>query len=137
LGGDGVAQLVGVDVADAGGFGDAVEHAGHGVTVEGPPVVGQQQSAGVSVGFVVPLLEQVDELGVQGDVAVVVKLADGDAQPVGVADHHHGVSFERAQFADAHAGAGQQLDCDAQQQARFGPRGAHEQREGWVVEELR
>ena len=46
----------------------------------------------------------------EGDVAVVAELADRDAQPVGVADLHHGVGGEVAQFAGAHAGAGEHFD---------------------------
>ena len=49
--------------------------------------------------------EQTDGVGVQGDVAVVVQLADRDPQPRGAVEHDDGVSFERAELTDTHPGA--------------------------------
>jgi hypothetical protein len=43
---------------------------------------------GVAIG-----VEELDEVGVQGDVAVVAELAQGDAQPVAVADDGDGVGL--------------------------------------------
>jgi hypothetical protein len=40
-----------------------------------------------------PVGEQGDEFGVQGDVAVVAQLADGDPQPMAVTDQHDGVGI--------------------------------------------
>ena len=51
--------------------------------------------------------DELDEHRVQRHVAVVVELADRDAQPVGVADSDHGVVFEAGELAGAHPGAGQ------------------------------
>ena len=48
-----------------------------------------------------PLGEEVDEVGVQGDEAVVAELADRDAEPVGVADLGDGVGGELAELAGA------------------------------------
>jgi hypothetical protein len=46
-----------------------------------------------------PVAEQLNQSGVQRDVAVVVELADRDAQPPGAADTTDGVGFEVAEFA--------------------------------------
>lgn len=53
--------------------------------------------------------DELDELGVQRDVAVVVELAEGDSQPVCVADAYDGVGLQGAQLPDAQTGAGQKL----------------------------
>ena len=50
----------------------------------------------------------------QGHVAVVVEFADGDPQPVRVADLCDRVGFEVAEFTDSHPGAGEQSDARRQ-----------------------
>jgi hypothetical protein len=63
---------------------------------------------------------------VQWHVAVVVKLADRDPQPVGVADADHGVGLERSELARAHPGASEQLDRQSPSLVRVGcERGRH------------
>lgn len=103
LGGEGVAELVGVDVSDAGsscgGGADAVNGARHDRCV----VIGDESALSADVVGVGggPLGEQGDEVGVEWDEPVVAQLADGDAQPVGVTDLGDGVSGEVAEFAGA------------------------------------
>jgi hypothetical protein len=72
LGGEGVAELVGVG-ADAGVAGDATHDAANEVTVKAAAVVGDEATVSpdvVNVGGG-PVGEQGDEVGVEGDVAVV------------------------------------------------------------------
>ena len=54
--------------------------------------------------------------------------------PRGVADDGDGVSLEVAQFADAHAGASQQLDGQPALEPGLGGQSAHELGEAGVVE---
>ena len=61
LGGEGVAQLVGVNVADTGALGDALDDAGHLVAAEGPPVLGDEPTGAVVGMGRGPLLEELDE----------------------------------------------------------------------------
>ena len=74
-----VAKAVGVDVADPGTFGDGCEPSLDGVSVQWSLLAGQQEA--VIVGRVGELVvaDQLDEVGVQRDVAVVVEFPDGDA----------------------------------------------------------
>ena len=67
-----------------------------------------------------PVVEHLLELWVQRDVAVVVELADGDAQPEGGADLHDGVDGETEELALADPGAGQELDYQSRQRVRVG-----------------
>jgi hypothetical protein len=83
-----------------------------------------------------PVGEQGDEFGVQGDVAVVAQLADGDPQPVAVTDEHDGVGIELAQLTCAHPGAGEDLDDEAVAQVSGGAGGNHQLGGVTVVEEL-
>ena len=112
LGGEGVAELVGVHVADAGVAGDRGDDAVHGAPVDRGVVIGEEPALGPDVVGVGggPLGEELDEVGVQGDEAVVAELADRDPQPVGVADLGDGVGGQVAQLAGPQAGAGQHLD---------------------------
>ena len=73
----------------------------------------------------------------QGDVAVVVELADRDAQPERVTDANHGVVAQRGKFSGAHAGAGEQLDHQPAPRVGVDGEGGHELGGGRVVEELR
>ena len=86
LGGDAcVAQPVGVDAGDAGGAGD---DAADEAAVQRAAVVGDQPLVVADVVQVGggPGGEQLHELGVQRDVAVVAELAQRDPQPVPGAD---------------------------------------------------
>jgi len=137
LGGQGVAELVGVDVADTGAFGDRRDVAGDGAPVEGLTVVAFNETTRTwcsSLGAVVG--DELDEDRVQGDVAVVVEFADRDPQPVGVADVDHGVIGEGAEFTGSHPGASQQLDHQPAPRVGVVGEGGHELRRGRVVEEL-
>ena len=82
-----------------------------------------------------PAVEELFELGVQGDVAVVVQFADRDPQPVGGADLHDGVDGEVDELALAHAGAGEELDDETDQGVGVGASSDEQLRRGGVVEE--
>ena len=83
LGGQGVAELVGVD-ADAAAAADAADDAADLVAVQRAAVIGDQAPVAADVIGVGggPGGEERDELGVQRDIAVVAELAERDAQPV-------------------------------------------------------
>jgi hypothetical protein len=138
LGGQGVAELVGMNVGDAGASGDGGDVAVDGAAVEGSPVVAFDEAprtrsgAGGSV-----VVNEFDQRRQQWHVAVVVQLADGDAHPVGVADEDHGVVLEAGQLTGADPGAGQDLDHEPPTGVGIGGEGGHELRGGGVVEELR
>ena len=83
-----------------------------------------------------PVGEQGDEVGVQGDVAVVAQLADGDPQPVAVTDEHDGVGVEVAQLTGTQPGAGEDLDDEAVARVGGGAGGGHQPGGVTVVEEL-
>ena len=120
LGGQGVAELVRGDVADARVGAEPAQRGGDAQRGDGT-VAFEQEPVGAQAGGPVvgdPVVEQRLELRVQGDVAVVVELADRDAEPVGGADLDDGVDGERPELARAHPGAGQQLD---DQRGRAGP----------------
>ena len=80
LSGQGVAQLVGGDVADAGNVGDASQRGGDAVTTYRSIVFEQKAIGAQAIRSVVgdPVVEQLFELRVQRDVAVVVQFADRD-----------------------------------------------------------
>ena len=97
----------------------------------------EQEPVGAQAGGPVvgdPVVEQGLELRVEGDVAVVVELADRDAEPVGGADLDDGVDGERPELARAHPGAGQQLDDQAGERVRIRPRRPEELGGRGVVE---
>jgi hypothetical protein len=137
LGGQGVAQLVGVDT-DAGVAGNSADDSSDKVTVEGAAVVGDETAMVADVVEVGggPVSEQGDEFGVQGDVAVVAQFADGDAQPVAVADEHDGVGVEVAQLTGAQPGAGEDFDDEPVAGVGGGAGGGHQSGGVAVVEEL-
>jgi hypothetical protein len=98
LGGEGVAELVGVDVADPGLFGDPADHAGDPMPVDAAGPVGEEVTVPADV-FPVGLLvggDVFDQVGVEGDVSVVSEFADWDSQPVTVADLDDRVGVEVA-----------------------------------------
>ena len=133
-----MAELVGRHVAGPGAFGDRRDVAGDGAPVERLAVVSFDEPPRACRGpGGVPGGDELDELGEQWDVAVVVELADGDAQPVGAAGVDHGAGFERGEFTSAHPGPGQQLDHEPTPLVRVDSEGGHELRRGRVIEELR
>ena len=97
LGGQGVAQLVGMDVRQSGGGAGLVDEPGDGVPVQGSPVLPWQQQPvpGRNVGGAV-VVDQRHQLGMQGQVAVLAELADRDVQPGSGTDLDHRVSGGRA-----------------------------------------
>lgn len=137
MGGEGAAELVGVN-GDTGSSSDTFHDPGEGVPVEAAAMIGDEAFVGADVFDVVggPAGEQNDQVGVQGDVAVVAEFADREAQPVAGTDEHDGVSGEVADFSGAHPGAGQQLDDESVAWIGGGAGGDHQFGCVAVVEEL-
>jgi hypothetical protein len=135
LGRQRVAQLVWMHMTDTGSFGGSDDVAVDGATIEGLSVVAfdepprpRQRSRGE------PVVDELDEQRMQRHVTVVVELADRDAQPVGVADAHHGVGLQRTKLTGAHPGASEQFDHQPSPLVRVGGERGHELRGGGVVE---
>jgi hypothetical protein len=128
LGGQRVAQPVRVHAGDAGGTADAGDDAADDVPVQRAAVVGDQPLVPADVLQVGrgPGGEQVCELGVQRDVAVVAELAQRDPQPVPGADLDDRVGLQPGELAGPHAGAGQQLDHQPVAGVGAGPGGGHQ-----------
>jgi hypothetical protein len=82
------------------------------------------------------VVDQADQQRVHGNGAVVVELAQGDAQPVGVAEPVHGVVAKPPDLTGSHAGAGEEFDDEPAAPVGIGESG-HELRRGGIVEELR
>ena len=121
LGGQGVAELVGGDPGDPGGFADLAECLLQRGLADLLAVADEEQvaaQAGRSLRD--PLVQKCLQLGVQRDVAVVVELAERDAQPVAGADLHDRVHGEGHELAAAHSGAGEELDAQAGEQVGVG-----------------
>ena len=115
----------------------ALDPAVDGVAVQ-RTVRAREQSAGGErsvAGLVVR--DQLDEVRVEWDVAVVVEFADGDPQPGLVLHDRDGVGLEVAELADTHPSPGQQFDSEPAEQGRLISESAHELGELTVVEELR
>ena len=70
-----------MDVSDASGFGDPVEHAGDLVPIEGP-VVPDDQPVDVITTTGPVSVEEFYQLGMEWEVAVVVEFPDRDPEPV-------------------------------------------------------
>ena len=104
LGREGVAQLVWVDVTEPGSPADLAHDPSDLVAVD-VGAVAVQQPTGQRWVRRSPVGEQTGGVGVQGDVAVVVQLADRDPQPWGAVEHDDGVTGERAELPDTHSGA--------------------------------
>lgn len=81
-------------------------------SIDGPTVIGDEAPVATDVLKVVgaPCSQQFDEMAVQWHVAVIAELAYRHAQPVAVADAHHGISCEVTQLTRAQPGVGQRLD---------------------------
>jgi hypothetical protein len=127
LGGQGVSELVGVDVGQPGGGAGLVDVAGDGVPVGRLAVLpGQQQRVGrVDVAGAV-VVDQGDQVRVQRQVAVLAELADRDVQPRPGADLHDRVRAQGGVLADPQPGAQQHFHCDADQQPRVVLRGSQQ-----------
>ena len=136
LGGEGVAQLVGVDVADAGRLGQLVDPAGDQVALEGTAVVGDEQAGAVVVVVGLPGRNELDQAGVQRHVTVIAQFAHRDPQPPRPRTPADSVFGQGAQLAHAHTGAGQ--DLDAQLAAPVGVGGGRREKasRSGVVESL-
>ncbi|GLB92574.1 hypothetical protein Mkiyose1088_18080 [Mycobacterium kiyosense] len=121
-----MAQLMGGDVADSGGVGQVPQRFGHAMGADGPVMFEQKAIGAQSGGSVVadPVVEQLFELRVQRDVAVIVQFADRDPQPVSRADLHDRIGSEGQQLAAADPSAGKQLDDQPRQRVRVGAGGA-------------
>ena len=136
LGGECVAQLVGMDMADPGPLGDRRHVAMDGAPIERPPVVTLEEVPRARATTHGPVLvDEIDQHRQQGHVAVVVQFADRDAEAVTVTLADHGVVFESGELAHAHAGAGQQLDHEATAQVGIDRQGGHELGRRRVVQE--
>lgn len=92
-----------MDVADPGPLCDPADDAVNGASFERSAMIGDEPALGPYVIGVDggPVGELDDEVGVQRDVAVVAQLADGDPEPVVVADLGDGVGGEIAQLTGA------------------------------------
>jgi hypothetical protein len=102
LGGQRVAQLVGVDVWQAGGCSGPVDMAGDRVTIELCAVFPRQLKGIVRcdvAGAVV--VDELNEVWMQRQVAVLAQLADRDVQPRPAADLHDRIRAQGGVFADA------------------------------------
>ena len=96
-----MAELVGVDVADACLASRGGDDAADGSAFDRGVVVGDEPTLGPDVLGVGggTLRQERDEVGVQGDEPVVAQLAHRDAQPVGVADLGDGVGRQPTELA--------------------------------------
>ena len=82
-----------------------------------------------------PGVEEILELGMQGDVAVGAQFPQRHVQPVRCPDLHHGIDCEVEEFTLAQAGAGQELHAQADERVVVGPGGLQQLGERGVVEE--
>jgi hypothetical protein len=137
LGGQRVAQPVRVHAGNPGGPAHAGDDAADEVAVQRAAVISDQPLAAADVLQVGggPGGEQLDELGVQRDVAVVAELAERDPQPVPGADLDDRVGLQVREFAGPHAGAGQQLDDQPVAGISAGPGRGHQLGGVAVIEE--
>jgi hypothetical protein len=125
-------------VTDTGAAGGRLDVAVDGAPVEGLVVVAFDEQAGAGGSPPGPVVgDQADQQRVQGNGAVVVELAQRDAQPVGVAEPVHGVVAQSPDLTGSHAGAGQEFDDEPAAPVGVGGESGHELRGGGIVEELR
>jgi len=126
-----------MDVRESGGSTGFVDEPGDRVSVECPTVLAgqQQRMLGRDVPGAVGL-DEVDQLWVQGKVAVLVEFADRNVEPGSGADLDDGVCAEAGELADAESGAQQDLDGDADQESFVVLGGAEKPGGGGVVEGL-
>jgi len=137
LRGQGVTQLVGVDVGQAGRGAGPVDHPGDGVPVQRAAVLPRQQQPMARRDVPGPVgIDQGDQLRVQRQVAVLAELADRDVQPGPGADEHDGISAQAGELADPQPGAQQHLHGDPDQHPAVVLSSSQEFRGGGVVEGL-
>ena len=124
--------------ADTGAAGDSGDVTVDGAGVHRLVVVAFDEQPAVGGSAPCPVVvDQPDEHRVQRHGAVVVQLAERDAQPPGVTEAIHGVVAQPAEFTDPHPGAGQQLDDQAAPLVRLHRQRGHELGRRRIVEELR
>ena len=119
LGRERVAELVRVDVSEAGGAAHAFDDPADVMTIESSAVMVQQVfiNGWVRGG---PVGKESLRVGVQRHVTVVVKFADRDPQPWRRVQGDDGVGGEVAELTDPHPGPGQQLDDEPIERRRDG-----------------
>jgi hypothetical protein len=131
-------QAVRVDVTDSGrscGFGDSPVD----TTLADSLTVFDEQVGAAQTGRPGrhPLIEQLLQLRVQGDVAVGAQLAERHVQPVRGADLHDGVDGEVQELALAQAGAGEELHRQPHERVRIVAGGLQQFGERAVVKKTR
>ena len=135
LGGEGVPELVGMDVGQPGSGAGPVDHPGDGVPVQRAAVLPRQQQRVTCGDMGSPVgVDERDELGVQRQVAVLAELADRDVQPGPGTDQDHSIGGQAGELADPQPGAQQHLDGDPHQHPAIGLGGAQQPGGGAVIE---
>ena len=126
-------------VTDAGVLRDPADHAGDAMAVDRGNAVGEQAPGAGDVDGVglLPVVDQRDQGRVERDVAVVAELADGDVQPVVVADFDDRIGGQVAELTDTHRGPCEQQDAELAERVGFDLGVVHERCHLGVVEELR
>ena len=136
LGSERVTQSMRADVSDPGRRGDLGDGPVDAVVPDALAVFEEQVAAaqaGWSVGE--PLVEEVLQLRVQGNVAVVAQLAQRHVQPVGGADLHYRIDCEIEEFTFTQAGSGQEFDTEAHERVGVDAGGLQQFGESAVVNE--
>jgi len=135
LGAEGVTQLVGVDMADPGSFGDPANHPGDPMPVNGADVVGEEPAVAGDMDSVVglPPSNEFDQVGMERNIPVVAEFPDWDMQPVVFTDTNDRVGGQVGEFPNPHPGAGQQQHTQFAERVRFDVGLVHELGHGGVV----
>jgi hypothetical protein len=119
------------------GRGHGVQDPGDRVPVGGVPVLPGQQQRVLWRGVLSAVgVDQLHQLRVQQQVAVLAQLADRHVQPRGGADEHDGVGAQCGELTHAQPGAQQDLDGDPHEEPVVVVRGAQQLRGGGVVQGL-
>jgi len=136
LSGQCVSELMWSDPADPGGPSGLRDGAVDPVLTDSVSVFDEQVSAaqGVRAGGE-PAVQQVFQLRVQRDVAVVAELPDRHVQPVGGPDLHHRIGGEVEEFALAKPGSGEKFHGESNERVIVGSGGLEQFGERGVVEE--
>ncbi len=139
LGGEGVTELVGMDMTDLGSFGDPANHPGEPVPVDSRNLVGEEPtSRGDTVGVAgLPRCDEFDQFRMKRNIAVVAELPDRDMQPMMITDTDDRILGEVGELADPHPGPGQQQHTELPERVRFDVGLVHELGHLRVIEELR
>jgi hypothetical protein len=137
LGGQRMPELMGMDMAQPGGGAGPVDEPGDGAPVQRAAVfAGQQQRVRwIDVGGAVAV-DEGGQVRVQGEVAVLVELADRDVQPWAGADLDHRAGPQGDVLADPQPGAQQHFHGDPHEQPLVGLGGAQQPGRGAVVKGL-